>query len=208
SIANKVYSLLEEFKIETNVIALTTDNGSNMISAANFLQDKLILNNFCHYRYIAHILNLIVLVGLNIIAVPIKKLRKLIKTIRKLSKIFEYLKNIIILNAKSFLAPTLDCKTRWNSTYFMVKRACLLYEFIEMLLVKYPNLKTYMPNKKEWNIYKNLVDLLELFNDATIELLLQTYPTIAHAQIILLALKKYLESEKNEDFLMHYIVDT
>ncbi|CAG8746279.1 7925_t:CDS:1, partial [Gigaspora margarita] len=39
SIANKVYSLLEEFKIETKVIALTTDNGSNIISAANFLQD-------------------------------------------------------------------------------------------------------------------------------------------------------------------------
>ncbi|CAG8523104.1 28671_t:CDS:1, partial [Gigaspora margarita] len=81
SIANKVYSLLEEFKIETKVIALTTDNGSNMISAANFLQDKLILNDFCHYRCIAHILNLIVLAGLDLIEVPIKKLRKLIKTI-------------------------------------------------------------------------------------------------------------------------------
>ncbi|CAG8856354.1 10729_t:CDS:1, partial [Gigaspora margarita] len=95
----------------------------------------------------------------------------------------------------------------WNSTYHMVKRACLLYESIEMLLVKYPNLKTYMPNKEEWNIYKNLVDLLELFNDATIELSSQTYPTIAHAQIILLALRKDLESEKNEDFLLHYVVD-
>ncbi|CAG8767299.1 30248_t:CDS:2 [Gigaspora margarita] len=41
SIANKVYSLLEEFKIETKVIVLTTDNGSNMISAANFLQVNL-----------------------------------------------------------------------------------------------------------------------------------------------------------------------
>ncbi|CAG8837597.1 36046_t:CDS:1, partial [Gigaspora margarita] len=99
------------------------------------------------------------------------------------------------------------CKTRWNSTYHMVKRACLLYESIEMLLVKYPNLKTYMPNKEEWKIYKNLVDLLELFNDATIELSSQTYPTIAHAQIILLALRKDLESEKNEKFLLHYVVD-
>ncbi|CAG8847691.1 2330_t:CDS:2, partial [Gigaspora margarita] len=116
SIADKVYSSLEEFKIETKFIALTTDNGSNMIS-------KLILNDFCHYRCIAHILNLIVLAGLNLIEVPIKKLRKLIKTICKSPKIFEDLKNIIILNGKSFLAPTLDCKTRWNSTYHMVKRA-------------------------------------------------------------------------------------
>ncbi|CAG8767300.1 30249_t:CDS:1 [Gigaspora margarita] len=88
-----------------------------------------------------------------------------------------------------------------------VKRACLLYESIEMLLVKYPNLITYGPNKEEWKIYKNLVDLLELFNNATIELLSQTYPTIAHAQIILLAIRKDLESEKDENFLLHYVVD-
>ncbi|CAG8842382.1 9342_t:CDS:1, partial [Gigaspora margarita] len=97
----------------------------------------------------AHMLNLVVLAGLNLTEVLIKKLRKLIKTICKSSKIFEDLKNIIILNSKYFLAPILDCKTRWNSTYQMVKKACLLYEYIEMLLVKYPNLKTYMPNKEE-----------------------------------------------------------
>ncbi|CAG8630558.1 4045_t:CDS:2 [Gigaspora rosea] len=162
SIANKVYSLLEEFKIETKVIAITTDNGSNLISAANFLQDKLILNDFCYYKCIAYILNLIVQTGLNLIE---------------------------------------------NSTYQMVKKACLLYKSIEMLLVKYPNLKTYMPNKEEWKIYKNLIDLLELFNDATIELSSQTYSTIAHAQIILLAIRKDLESEKDENFLLHYVVD-
>ncbi|CAG8683165.1 27630_t:CDS:2 [Gigaspora margarita] len=125
SIANKVYSLLEEFKIETKVIVLTTDNDSNMILLQIFY--KLILTDFCYYRY--------------------------------------------------------------------------------MLLVKCPILKTYMPYKEKWNIYKNLVDLLELFNDATIELLSQTYPTIAHAQIILLALRKDLESKKNEVFLLHYVVD-
>ncbi|CAG8453427.1 3191_t:CDS:1 [Scutellospora calospora] len=189
-IADKIYNLLEEFEIETKVISLTTDNGANMISAANYLQDKLNSNNFCHYRCIAHILNLVVLAGLNNLENPIKKLRKLIKTIRKSTKIFEDLKNIETLDKQSFLAPILDCKTRWNSTYHMIKRACLLNESIEISLIKHPNLKTYMPNKEEWKIYESLVHLLEQFNEATIELSSQSYPTIAHAQIILLALRK------------------
>ncbi|CAG8578192.1 8087_t:CDS:1, partial [Scutellospora calospora] len=56
-IADKIYNLFEKFQIETKVIALTTNNAANMIFATNFLQEKLIFNNFCHYRYIAHILN-------------------------------------------------------------------------------------------------------------------------------------------------------
>ncbi|CAG8631490.1 4121_t:CDS:2, partial [Scutellospora calospora] len=204
-IADKLYNLLEEFEIETKVIALTTDNSSNMISAANFLQDK--LTDFCHYRCIAHILNLVVSAGLNLLDNSIKKLRKLIKMIRKSPKIFEDLKNIITLDDKPFLAPILDCKTRWNSTYQMVKRACLLYESIEMLLVKYSNLKTYMPNEEDWKIYKNLVDLLKQFYEATIELSSQTYPTIAHVQIILLSLRNDLESKKDINFSLHYVND-
>jgi hypothetical protein len=148
-IATKIYDLLEEFKIETKIIVLTTDNGANMISATNFLQDKLNLNDFCHYRCIAHILNLVVLAGLNLLEHSIKKLRKLIKTIRKSAKIFEDLKNIITLDNRPFLTLILDCKTRWNSTYHMLKRACLLYESIEMLLVKHSNLKIFMPNEEE-----------------------------------------------------------
>ncbi|CAG8856990.1 5678_t:CDS:1, partial [Gigaspora margarita] len=134
--------------------------------------------------------------GLDHLKDQIKKLRKLIKTIRKSTKILEDLKNIATMDEKPFLIPILDCKTRWNSIYHMIKRACLLHESLEMLLVKHPNLKDYMPNKEDWKIYKNLVLLLKQFDDATIELSSQTYPTIAHAQIILLALRSDLESDK------------
>ncbi|CAG8776079.1 22974_t:CDS:2, partial [Gigaspora rosea] len=134
----------------------------------------------------------------------VKKLRKLIKTIRKSTKILEDLEQLAVLNEKTFLVPILDCKTRWNSTYQMIKRACLLYESINMLLIKHPSLNPYMPDIKDWQIYEDLVVLLELFNDATIELSSQTYPTIAHAQIILLALRNDLE---NKNFLLEEVVE-
>ncbi|CAG8527647.1 130_t:CDS:1 [Dentiscutata erythropus] len=105
NIADKIYKILEEFGIETKIIVLTTDNDANMISTANYLSDKLILNDFCHYRNIAHILNLVVLADLNSLADSIKKLKKLIKVICKLTKNFEDLKNIVTLDEKPFLAP-------------------------------------------------------------------------------------------------------
>ncbi|CAG8830820.1 5166_t:CDS:1, partial [Racocetra persica] len=49
--------------------------------------------------------------------------------------------------------------------------------------------------------------LLEQFNDATIELSSQTYPTIAHTQIILLALRNDLELDKGENYQLQNIVD-
>ena len=39
NIADKIYNLLEEFEIDTKVIALTTDNSTNMISASNYFQE-------------------------------------------------------------------------------------------------------------------------------------------------------------------------
>ncbi|CAG8784210.1 7829_t:CDS:2 [Dentiscutata erythropus] len=169
---------------------------------------KLTFNNFSHYRCIADILNLVVSAGLNFLEDSIKRLRKLIKTIRKLSKILEDFQQLATLDNKSFLVPILDCKTRWNSIYQMIKRACLLYKSINMLLVKHSSLKTYIPNKEDWQIYKDLVILLEQFNEATIELSSQTYSTIAHAQIILLALRNNLKSDRGEDFLLEEVVNT
>ncbi|CAG8802987.1 5232_t:CDS:2, partial [Gigaspora rosea] len=77
---------------------------------------------------------------LNLLEDSVKKLRKLIKTIRKSTKILEDLEQLAVLNEKTFLVPILDCKTRWNSTYQMIKRACLLYESINMILIKHPSL--------------------------------------------------------------------
>ncbi|CAG8591184.1 4212_t:CDS:2, partial [Scutellospora calospora] len=159
NIADKIYNLLEEFEIDTKVIALTTDN--------------------------AHILNLVVSARLKFLETPIKKLRKLVKIIQKSTKYLEYLENIVIVKKQFFLVPVLDCKTRWNSTYFMLKRAY----------------------NKDWIKFKNLIQLLEQFNEATIELLAQSYPTIAYVQIILLALRKDLESNKYDNFQLDNVIE-
>ncbi len=44
----------------------------------------------------------------------------------------------------------MNCKTRWNSTYNMISHACVLKDYIEMLLVKHQNLKNFFLNEHEW----------------------------------------------------------
>jgi len=204
AIADEIYRVLSEFSLENKIIAMTTDNASNMISCARNLSVKFEHNStFIHYRCVAHILNLIVTAGLDVIKEPIKKLRKLVKVIRKSAKMLEELER---LSDKNFLTPIIDCKTRWNSTYKMINRVCILKENIQMLAVKYPNLNDYLPTQTEWELFHDLDQFLETFNKATIDLSTQSYPTIAHSRVILLAIKVDLYVDRGEESLLNELI--
>jgi len=184
---------------------MTTDNGSNMVAGANILKSR--LNTFTHYRCIAHVLNLVVAAGLGVVNLQIKKLRKLIKVIQKSTKLLGELENLAKLDKIKFLHPILDCKTRWNSTYKMISHACVLKENMQMLLVKNPYLTNFFPNEDEWELFKDLDQFLQQFNEATIELSSQKYPTIAHSRIILIAIKNDLETNKGDEYLLKDVAD-
>jgi len=84
----------------------------------------------------------------------------------------------------------------------MINCACILKDYIEMLLVKYQNLKNFFPNEHEWELFKDLDQFLCQFNKATIDFSSQKYSTIAHSRVILLAIKKDLEANNGKDYLL------
>ena len=208
AIADEIYKILLEFGLEHKAIAITTDNASNMISSARYLKVKFENNTFIHYRCVAHVLNIIVTTGLEVIKEPIKKLRKLVKLIRKSAKILEELENLAKISNRKFLCPIIDCKTRWNSTYKMINRACILKENIQMLAVKYSNLNNFLPNQTEWELFHDLDSFLESFYNATNDLSTQSYPTIAHSRIILLAIKIDLYIDRGQESLLNDIINS
>jgi hypothetical protein len=144
--------------------------------------------------------------GLNVVNIPIKKLRKLIKVIRKSSKLLEELENLAKLDKKPFIRPIMDCKTRWNSTFSMINRACVLKENIKMLSVKYSNLNDYMPTDVEWELFHDLDQFLEQFNRATLDLSTQSYPTVAFSRIILLSIKVDLYENRGHESLLNDVI--
>src|SRR6266511_3959327 len=200
AIADEIYKILVEFGLETKTIAITTDNGSNMVLGTRLLKSTL-TDSFIHCRCVAHVLNLVVGAGLKIVKEHIKKLRKLIKMI-------EELENLAKLDKKQFLRPIMDCKTRWNSTFKMINCTCVLKDNIEMLLVRNSNLKDTFPNDDKWKLFKDLDQFLCQFNEATIVLSSQKYPTIAHSRVIVLAIKKDLKANRGEEYLLKDVAES
>ena len=83
-------------------------------------------SKYLHVRCFAHILNLIVHDGLKEVSISVKNVRESVRYIRnspaRLRK-FKELTNLVGVDSKASLY--LDVPTRWNSTYVMLKTACL-----------------------------------------------------------------------------------
>src|SRR6185369_16675352 len=107
-------NVIIEFKLENQILALTTDNATNMILAgynlATSLKNRFSNTFFQHQRCIAHILNIAVQAGLKSEGNTIKKLRTFIKKIRKSNNYIEDLRRIHETMDTKFLQPVLDVK--------------------------------------------------------------------------------------------------
>ena len=172
-LADKIIVMLEEFSLGSKLLALTTDNGSNMITLAENLKVSLALkynnNNFLHFRCVAHVLNLAVKEGLKLIDEPIKKIRQLASKIHNSQPILEELKTIFAMKNQPFLIPDLDIPTRWNSLYIMIKKMLKIKDMVEILVAGNRNLFQNYPNNEEWKcievyIQKNFLFVLLCIN--------------------------------------------
>ncbi|GET62988.1 zinc finger BED domain-containing protein RICESLEEPER 2-like [Rhizophagus irregularis DAOM 181602=DAOM 197198] len=111
-ITSKLLQILEEFSISNDILALTTDNRSNMIACGNQLATELDqeFNNmaFTHYRCAAHIINLAVKAGMNHVGNEIKKLCQFVVKIKNSPLFLDKLSEICTLKKVKFLKPILN----------------------------------------------------------------------------------------------------
>src|SRR3954447_17549090 len=205
AIFEEISKLIYDMHLEDKVIAITTDNGSNMISGCKKLVDLFNPSNeitgLTHYRCAAHILNLAVNDGLSTSQSSIKKLRKFIKKVRESALFIDDLKHIFQSDNKAFLRPQLDIKTRWNSTFEMINRAIEIKLQLETLKVRQSNLNSYWPTDQEWNELHDIKEILSEFAMANTELSSQTYSTAANVRILFLSLMSYLNSQNDTEHL-------
>jgi len=105
---------MNNLNIRNRLIEITSDNEAKMISTTKRIGLELNLQEFQHYRYIAHVLNLIVEVALStgIISEPVKKLRTFISIVRNSPKQMDKLKEYFKIENTPFKMPLSDCTTR------------------------------------------------------------------------------------------------
>jgi len=156
---------MNNLNIENLLIGITSDNEAKMISATKRIGLKLNLQEFQHYCYTAHVLNLIVEAAFStgIISELIKKLRTFISIVRNSPKQIDKLKEYFKIENALFKIPLPDCITKWNYTYYMIDRALEIKGFLIYLVSNLLSLTNNWPNEEEWKILTDLADLLESF---------------------------------------------
>ena len=174
---------LLDWNVDTKLSTITLDNCSTNDALVDILLGKLqpekliCLGRLFHMRCCAHILNLIVKDGLEVIKGGIEKIRESVlywsATPKRKEKFKETTKQLWISFTKELVY---DCPTRWNSTYLMLEVAIMYKDVFIRLKQRHSKYKT-LPTESEWEIAREVCNRLKVFFTVT-ELFSGTkYPT-------------------------------
>jgi hypothetical protein len=155
NMADAIMIVLCEFDLVLKALALTTDNASSMIASGEFISEELEEEfgnlDFSHYQCAAHILNLAVSKGIQLVNESIEKVRFLMSYIKASHLINNRLKVLCNVKGINYLAPELDIKTRWNSTYYMLEKWKRMEPALNLLTADNPSINQRYLNHNDHN---------------------------------------------------------
>ncbi|XP_057451768.1 zinc finger BED domain-containing protein RICESLEEPER 2-like [Lotus japonicus] len=163
---------LKDWSLDGKLSTLTLDNCSANDKMIEYILDdishsKLILGGrIFHMRCCAHILNLVVKDGLSVISGAIEKVRKSVNYWTLTPKREEKFEDACLQLNCPFKKPVVDCKTRWNSIFLMLRVAIeykAVYERLSQREKEYED----SPSEDEWKMAEEICLKLELFYDVT-----------------------------------------
>ncbi|KAG5548853.1 hypothetical protein RHGRI_014269 [Rhododendron griersonianum] len=176
----------DSWKLQSRILrklsTLTVDNCTTNDAMIDLLLEKLggdhiRCKSLFHVRCAAHILNLIVKDGLDVIKTSIVKVRDSVAywtATQKREETFEgAARQLGITYGKNL---SLDCPTRWNSTFLMLQTAIKYRNAFGRLKLKDLQYKS-CPNDDDWNLAEEICERLEIFYKVTLLFSRTTYPT-------------------------------
>ncbi|KAK2652189.1 hypothetical protein Ddye_012045 [Dipteronia dyeriana] len=182
-LADAMMDCILDWHLEKKVSALTVDNCSTNNAMIPIILDKLsrdstLLNGeMFHMRCSAHVLNLVVKEGLDVINDSIDRIQGSVSYWTGLPKREEkFLETVRELEIVSTKKLALDCKKRWNSTFVMI-RSALIYKTVFPHLRQRDSQFKCVPTENDWVFAKEISDRLEVFFVATEQFSGTKYPT-------------------------------
>ncbi|CAN1136626.1 Putative AC transposase [Linum perenne] len=175
-IADSIITCLDEWGIK-RVLCCTLDNASANDVAMRHLRERLQLRmgntldgRFLHMRCVAHIINLVVQTGIEVIGMSVRRVREACKWFKVVaeSMLIKYTKEL-----------ALDMPTRWNATYIMLEHAepyeeaFRCYEGMVPAFVADLNKVTHdgiivgPPKSEDWTKVRWMMEYLKKFYDLT-----------------------------------------
>jgi hypothetical protein len=195
STVSLMLNVLQKYKIEKKVFAVTTDNASEMVSSMKELKRLLNLQYNSdityewHLRCICHVLNLGVQDAMKMLSSTVEKLRQLLKCVRTSPALSLKFKDIQISrgNERVYEVTSLDVPNRWNSSYLMISKCYKLRDVFDSVCLSVPigdSLIDMMLSSKEWEDMNDVADFLEIAFKSTEAASGSKYLTISLQPII------------------------
>ncbi|CAG7815583.1 unnamed protein product, partial [Allacma fusca] len=124
------------------------------------------------------------------------RVRKGIASIRKSGTLLESFKNSCRIKKLKHRQLVLDTEVRWNSTDYMLRRLYDMKLAYDHLTTKEHKLFKYKLTLQDWDLIKDMMDLLEPFRKMTVYLSKAKIPTMALSAAVYIELYNHLESYK------------
>ena len=171
-ICEALHVCLVEWHLEKKISTVTLDNCTSNDKAMEHLPDKLdtkslmLEGSLLHMRCAAHILNLIVKDGLDVMEEGIVRVRDNVAFWSATPKRHEKFEKMArVMNVEYKCRLSLDCKTRWNSTYIMLNGALQYKDVFARLAIREKMFTC--PSDEDWAFAKEVCDRLKVFFDIT-----------------------------------------
>lgn len=167
--------VIERWGISQRVQAVTTDSASDMIRGMSLLHRWLSsidpnmpqLRSHFHIRCFAHVLNLATKECMKDIHSHISKIRALLSTLRSSVKRRDLFNEVKTELGLKYELPSLDCETRWSSTFEMISDAFKCRRVLNAVVMRSEDLETFSVSTSEWVAAAKICEFLEFAAHAT-----------------------------------------
>lgn len=140
----------------------------------------------------------------NCIVKVVKKVRQLHNKIRNTESLTNKLENCCNILDIKYKKPISDSKTRWNSSFEMLKTAYHLKSALDMLCKNNKDINQYLLKAEEWNFIKLITDFLEDFKKVSEKISGEKYVTLPLAVV---AFNCLLDKIEKKSFVLDDKVD-
>ena len=176
NIAAELSAIIAEWKLDTQVIGITTDNARNVKNAVDSLE-------FTHFGCIGHTLQLSINRGLQLgfVSRVLGHVRKLVEHFHKSTKATYALRQKQKLLGVAEHTLVQQCETRWSSTFAMLERVVEQQQALCAVLLDSQDrvVRSLLPDGAEWSVIEELMVILKPFALATMVLSGSSYGTIS-----------------------------
>jgi Cu/Ag efflux pump CusA len=153
-IMNISIEVFGEFEVQERVIAITSDNATNNISAIKqlnvFLEKELKIEKVCHLPCFGHVLNLAINEGMKQTSDIISNLRLIAAKLKSSPKQTQKFEETAKILDEPNVKLKRDIYIRWNSTFDLIERALRMRKVIDFMCIKDDNFKAFAISDNQW----------------------------------------------------------